>query len=76
MTVELKRWHWALFIVLLMTQLGGYVLLARSSLVIFTAGFLPRAGWVTRFMIPASSAISISLTITAIIANLTEAFAK
>jgi hypothetical protein len=76
MTVVLKRWHWALFIVLLTAQLGGYVLLARSSLVIFTADFLQRAGWVTRFMIPASSAISVSFTVTATIANLTEIFAK
>jgi hypothetical protein len=76
MTVVLKRWHWALFIILLMAQLGGYVLLARSSLVIFTADFLQRAGWVTRFMIPASSAISVSFTVTATIANLTEVFAK
>jgi len=75
-TVVLKRWHWALFIVLLMTQLGGYVLLARSSLVIFTADFLQRAGWVTRFVIPASSAISVSFTVTAIMANLTEVLAK
>jgi hypothetical protein len=76
MTVELKRWHRAMFIVLLMAQLGGYVLFARSSLVIFTADFLQRAGWVTRFMIPASSAISVSFTVTATIANRTQVFAK
>jgi hypothetical protein len=76
MTVTLKRWHWTLFIVLLMAQLGSYVLLARSSLLIFTADFLQRAGWVTRFMIPASSAISASCTVTATIAQLTEVFAK
>jgi hypothetical protein len=76
MTVTLKRWHWTLFIVLLMAQLGSYVLLARSSLLIFTADFLQRAGWVTRFMIPASSAISASFTVTATIAQLTEVFAK
>jgi hypothetical protein len=76
MTVNLKRWHWTLFVVLLEAQLGGYILLARSSMVIFAPDFLQRTSWVTRFMIPVSSAISIAFTATATIAQLTRVFAK
>jgi len=76
MTVTLKRWHWTLFVALSVAQLGGYVLLARSSMVIFAAGFLQRAGWVTRFLIPSSSAISVAFTTTVSIAQLTDVFVK
>jgi hypothetical protein len=76
MTVTLKRWHWTLFVVLSVAQLGGYILLSRSSMVIFAADFLQRAGWVTRFLIPVSSAISVAFTTTVTIAHLTDVFVK
>jgi hypothetical protein len=76
MTVTLKRWHWTLFVVLSVTQLGGYILLSRSSMVIFAADFLQRAGWVTRLFIPVSSAISVAFTTTVTIAHLTDVFVK
>ena len=76
MTVTLKRWHWTLFVVLSVAQFGGYILLWRSSMVIFAADFLQRAGWVTRFLIPASSAISMAFTATVTIAQLTDVFVK
>lgn len=76
MTVTLKRWHWTLFVVLLVAQLGGYILLSRSSMVIFAADFLQRTSWVTRFMIPVSSAISVAFTATVAIAQLTDVFVK
>ncbi|MFY9561636.1 MAG: hypothetical protein WAQ52_15490 [Terriglobales bacterium] len=76
MTVVLKRWHWALFLALSLAQIGGWILLARSSLIIFTADFLQRAGWFTRFAVPVSYTISVAFTDTVIIAKLTEVFAK
>jgi hypothetical protein len=76
MTVTLKRWHWTLFVVLSVAELGGYILLSRSSMVIFAADFLQRAGWVTRFLIPVGSAIRVAFTATVTIAQLTDVFVK
>jgi len=76
MTVTLKRWHWTLFVILSVAQLGGYILLSRSSMVIFAADFLQRAGWVTRFLIPVGIAIGVAFSVTVTIAQLTGVFAK
>ena len=76
MMVTLKRWHWMLFVVLSTAQLGGYILLSRSSTVIFAADFLQRAGWVTKFLIPVVGAISVAFTTTVAIARLADAFVK
>jgi len=76
MTIVLKRWHWILFLALSLTQVAAFVLMARSSISIFTSDFLQHSGWFTRFMIPFFWAISGAFTDTVIIAKLTEVFTE
>jgi DNA-binding transcriptional regulator of glucitol operon len=72
MIIELKRWHWALFIALLLTQFFGmWTSLEWSHYGLAFADFFRRIGWLGLW-IPAFYLFSSAFGTTVILAKLSE----
>jgi Ni,Fe-hydrogenase I cytochrome b subunit len=76
MTVELKNWHWVLFLSLAVTQFAGlWISATRSPYGPAVVDFFMRRGWFG-LVIPMSLVIGSAFTTTVIVAKLIEVLTK